>query len=321
VRWDRLFIDKTAVDLPAAVLIADAVKDGRYPESRADNGCTAVTVAAPDALAVDFALRAARRALQISRHVPDEIALLTFTGPFQSPLTEPMWSPASYIQRELGIGTRCRSEEIGQGTSGTWAAVEHALSWLGTHAVHDHPAPNPGALITAAHAWPLDPLMLDTDIPPGSGGAALVISPYDGWAQFMSIATRSDPALPGSRPDDLPFPRLTTEQWERHAALLRDTVTAALEQARVKLDQVDRVVLPHLSAQALGHYLPIIGVTVNQTTWTGPGRRIGHMPAVDTIVGLHHLRVSRTTRRGNVFLFLSVGSGTMTAGVLRQVSK
>jgi 3-oxoacyl-[acyl-carrier-protein] synthase III len=344
-----LYVTGTGVMLPPAVPVSAAIDDGRYPAKLAQRAeQLAVTVPQEGDRAVDYAVGAAFQALLLGRHEPADIALLTY-----SPVLPeiPVWSPTSYVQDQLGIGRHCAAIEIRQGCNGMLAALTLAGGYLdglghGRHA----------ALLTAADIWQLptvDPWTYDPSLPAGAGGAAVLISTREGWAKVRSIATDSDPGLEAAhrgdeefgqttRPvdfrqrvhewaaADLPFgltegaatalmARRTDELWQRHASVVTGCVTSALQQANVSIDDISRVVLPHLGAETLRqHYLGPIGVSEERTTWpTGSGRSIGHMGAADPIAALHDLRESGGTSPGDLLLMYADGVGiTASAAVL-----
>jgi 3-oxoacyl-[acyl-carrier-protein] synthase-3 len=357
MRWDRLLVSGTAVSLPDQVSISDAVKDGRYPRELADaTGQIAVTVAEPDTNPLALAVHAARRALDVSGVDPDAVALLMHTSGIDQAI--PGASSTGYIQAQLGIGNRCRPSEFMYSSSAPFGSLELAMSWLGTYPVHDHPAPRPVAVITASATWP--PLLLhrwtaSETLPFGDAGAALVLGTDDGWAQLMSIVTRSNPwaeaTLRGSeRFGPVPYRRIVSfedrrREWlrndlsaalsgiklvgaiqqrktdlrEKHAAMLRACVTAALAEAQVKISDINRFVLPPIGADLLhGHYLPTLDIQETRTTWDGPGRRTGRTGPADTIIGLDYLRVKGIVAPGDLVCFISETTGTaMTCGVAR----
>ncbi|QEU96246.1 ketoacyl-ACP synthase III family protein [Streptomyces kanamyceticus] len=323
---DPLYIAATGSRLPPAVRTEDAVADGRCSAALARaTGSLAVAVAGDDESAPQMAVRAARSALERAGTAPGDIDLVLHASFFHQ--GHDLWAPASYVQREA-VGTNCPAMEIGQVSNGGMAAIELASAYL---------AVDPGrsaALITTGDKfcppgfdrWHSDPGTVYAD-----GGTALVLSRRGGFARIRSLVTVSVAELEGMHRGDDPFARTPFEHRpqvdleackraflaetgasyavSRVAAAQESAVKQALAEAELDLDDITRIVLPHLGRRRLqAAYFGPFGIDPERTTWPW-SRQVGHLGAGDPIAGLDRLAVTGALGPGDTCLLVSVGAG------------
>src|SRR5215472_1810797 len=123
MRWDGIYLAGVGTYLPDQEYTAEqAVADGVYDaEAAATNGIRAVRVARDDEPGPVMATAAGRQALQRSGLDPRDIDLVLHCSVAHQ--GRDMWSPASYVQRELALGGSA-AFEVKQGSNGVFAAIE-----------------------------------------------------------------------------------------------------------------------------------------------------------------------------------------------------
>lgn len=322
---DPLHVAATGSRLPTRLLTEDAVADGSCSAAIARaTGSLAVAVAG-DESAPQMAVRAARTALARAGGAPGDIDLVLHASFFHQ--GHDLWAPASYIQREA-VGNNCPAMEIGQVSNGGMAALELASAYLAVDPSRS------AALITTGDKfcppgfdrWHSDPGTVYAD-----GGTALVLSRHSGFARIRSLVTVSASELEGMHRGDDPFapapfghrPRVDLEACKRAflaktgvsrtvsrvATAQESAVKQALAEAELELDDITRIVLPHLGRRRLqAAYFGPFGIDPERTTWPW-SRRIGHLGAGDPIAGLDHLVATGALDRGDTCLLVSVGAG------------
>ncbi|MBT2413699.1 3-oxoacyl-ACP synthase [Streptomyces sp. ISL-12] len=329
MRWDDIHIKATGAWLPETTVTAEeAVRTGQYSRDEADRSRqSCLVVAAEDDRVPDFAVRAARRALDRAGTAPDELAAVLHGVLMHNGID--VWNSTSYVQRELGA-VNAFGSEVRAGSNGGLAALE-----LGAALLRARPDSGP-VLITCADAWRapyFDRWRADSGLVFGDGGSALVASrDEEGFARLVSMVTTQDPELEGlhrgdeefgpfrhsaHRPIDLyrraqEFLARTPkdEVWERGAIGLRAAVEQATEEAGTSVKEADHVVLPHFGAHLLVRQcLEPLGLTgFDRTDWEF-ARRVGHLGAGDQIAGLDHLAASGVLAPGQKVVLLGVGGG------------
>ncbi|MEV0358718.1 ketoacyl-ACP synthase III family protein [Nocardia sp. NPDC050697] len=247
-----------------------------------------------------------------------------------------LWSPSSYVQRAAGAGAAI-SVEIRQMSNGGMAAIDFAGAYLARRDLEL-------ALISTGDRFAapgFDRWRSDPGTVYGDGGTALVLSRTGGFAVFRSFAQVSEPALEGMHRGTDPFgaapfavrPRVdleplkrdflagtstlaTVEQVRRAQELV---VTRALDEAGVKISDIDWFVLPHFGLRRLGStFLRPFDIDIERTTWS-LARTVGHLGAGDQIAGLAHLRERDLLRTGDAVLFAGVGAGFSWSAAVAEV--
>nr|AAA87620.1 ORFC; beta-keto acyl synthase III homologue; putative [Streptomyces sp.] len=319
-----LYVAGCGVWLPPPVTTDQALAAGHCDRRLASSTRMLSVAVADKETPAEMAASAARTAVDRSGVPPARIVLVLHASLyFQG---HHLWAPASYVQR-VALGNRCPAMEVRQVSNGGMAALELARAYL--LAAPDRTA----ALVTTG----------DRMSPPGfdrwnrprhvyaDGGTALVLSRQGGFARLRSLVTVSEPVLEGMHRGGHPFgPPSAEEQrtvdldahsgrtWPRREARSasprvsagqEEALAGALKAAGVGLDDISRVVLPHMGWRRLSaSYFGKWPVPPERTTWEF-GRRTGHLGGGDPIAGFDHLVGSGRLAPGELCLLVSVGAG------------
>ncbi|MGW4644210.1 ketoacyl-ACP synthase III family protein [Sphaerisporangium sp. NPDC004334] len=333
-----IHIAATGSALAPLVTVEEALARGDCdPDTARRTEALSVAVAGEESPA-EMAAAAARAALGRSGRDPADVGLILHAAVYYQ--GHDLWPPASYVQR-TAVGNRCPAVEVRQMSNGGMAAIDLAAGYLSAA------RPGSAALITAADRfsppgfdrWRSDPGTVYAD-----GGVALVLARGHGLARLRTIVTVSDPELEGMHRGDDPFGvapfsvrrPMDLEVWKRAfvartglsaclsriAAGLREAVDTALDEAGVKLADVDRFLLPHFGRRRLAAaLLRPLGVDVERTTWPW-SRRVGHLGAGDQIAALDHLFSSGAAAPGDTLMLLGIGAGfTWSCAVLEVTER
>ncbi|MEV5569726.1 ketoacyl-ACP synthase III family protein [Spirillospora sp. NPDC052269] len=328
MRCDGLFLTALAHHLPAPANVAEAVSDGRYdPADLAADEYVSITVATDEA-PPEMAVAAARAALRRAGTPPSDIALLLHASAWFQGLD--YWPAASYVHREVlgDDGRYAPALDVQQMCGGAMGAIELAASYLLADASRRC------ALVTTADRFGGPGFdRWRADVPGlvyGDGAAAAVVG-REGFARFLSVSTVVDTALEGMYRGDEPFAtapgrtvdvrarraafaaadarRLSGRVGERITSGLVETVARTLDEAGLKLGDVDRAVFPNVGLRVLRtRYAEPLGLDVARTTWDW-GRRTGHVGAADQLTGLTHLAESGLLEPGDRVLLVGIGAG------------
>ncbi|QFZ24395.1 hypothetical protein EKG83_21150 [Saccharothrix syringae] len=332
-----IYLDAIGVRLGRSVDLADAVADGRYDANEyTANGLLRAVVADDGEFAPDMAVTAVERAMARSQVGPEAVRMILHASIyFQG---QDMWTPASYIQQHT-IGGAAPSVDVDQKSNGGMAALGLGTTFLS--ACDDDAA----VLITTCDKFCLpgwDRFRSETGTVLGDGATATVLTRRPGFARVLSVVMTADPTLeemyrgdglrttpaPGDRPLDL---RTRKQRYMRRrlreldeislriARGVGDSVVQALDEAKVELDDVKRVVLPNvgLTVRWWG-LLKEMGVGPERTTWDF-GRNIGHLGAGDQFNGLHHLVVDRALEPGDRVVLAGSGHGFNWASAVLEI--
>ncbi len=322
--WKSVYVAGTGADFPRKKPVEEAIDEGLYdPKEAATSQQLSVTVADADNRAADFAVRAARQALQRSGYEPADIGMIGHAIVLDAGI--PVWNSASYVQRGIGASRCDVVTELRSACAGGVVGLILASSYLETQ--QDHAA----ALVTTADCWPPDAIDRWRTVSGavfGDGGTALLLSRDGGFARVVSTSTATDPELEalgrgnqsfgfrGQYPIDLDrrarefmttMPSATV--WQRRDTAVRTAVDAATSEAGVKLSDIDFVVYSFTGRRVLNREcLKPLGLSIDRTLWNF-GRTIGHLGAGDTLAGLNHLVESGRLHPGTRTLLIGLGSG------------
>jgi 3-oxoacyl-[acyl-carrier-protein] synthase-3 len=320
-----VFIRGNGVRLPTTLTVADAIRTGDC-DPRLVRRTEVVSVAvSPDESAAEMAVAAATTALDRAGATGSDIARSLHADSYSR--GQELWPVATDIARET-VGNQCPALEIKQMSNGGVAAMDLAIAYLTA-------MPGRGdALLTTADRFCLPGInrwSTDPGTPYADGGTALVLSRKAGYARILSIVMLSDSGLEGIHRGDEPFgpapfthrkpvdfenaKRAFTRQHglsyalERVSAWQRTTIKEALSDARVDLDQIDWVVLPHFGWRRLElGYFRELGIDPARTTWEW-SRTVGHLGAGDQFASFGHLVDTGRAKPGDRCLLVSVGAG------------
>nr|AAA65208.1 daunorubicin-doxorubicin polyketide synthase [Streptomyces peucetius]prf//2104259G doxorubicin polyketide synthase [Streptomyces peucetius] len=320
-----LYVAGCGVWLPPPVTTEQALAAGHCDRRLASSTRMLSVAVADKETPAEMAALAAQTALDRSGVAPAHVDLVLHASLyFQG---HHLWAPSSYVQR-VAVGNRCPAMEVRQVSNGGMAALELARAYL--LAAPDRVA----ALITTGDRmhppgfdrWSSDPGTVYAD-----GGTALVLSRQGGFARLRSLVTVSEPVLEGMHRGGHPFGPPSPEEQRavdldahkrayvaeagssfsvaRVSAGQEEALTGALEAAGAGLDDISRVVLPHMGWRRLSAaYFNKWHIQPERTTWEF-GRRTGHLGGGDPIAGFDHLVGSGRLAPGELCLLVSVGAG------------
>nr|WP_296780690.1 ketoacyl-ACP synthase III family protein [Rhodococcus sp. (in: high G+C Gram-positive bacteria)] len=283
------------------------------------------SVATSDRPAYELAAAAGAFALADANLDALDVDRLFYACSFDS--SPPLWPPASWIARELGIDAPAM--RVDQVSNGGMAAIQLGYELLvGPFA--DNVVVTTGDRHDGARfdRWRSDPGTVY-----GDGGTSLVMSTRPGPLLVRSVHTVSDPQLEGMhRPTDdsghsVDAGRRTDrvdlggakQQFLKSngtgptvARLMhgqRRAVEEAVKDAGVTVTDIDWFVLPHLGWRRVSStFLTPFDIDVNRTTWDF-ARSVGHLGPGDQIYGLDKLARSGVLRPGQLILLAGIGSG------------
>jgi 3-oxoacyl-[acyl-carrier-protein] synthase-3 len=337
MRWDGIYLAGVGTYLPDQEYTAEqAVADGVYDaEAAATNGIRAVRVARDDEPGPVMAAAAGQQALQRSGLDPRDIDLVLHC--YVAHQGRDMWSPASYVQRELALGGSA-AFEVKQGSNGVFAAIEMGASYLASR-------PDAQAvLVTAGDAFRLpyvDRWKSDDQTVFGDGAVAVVLSKRGGFARLVSTVSITEaslePVYRGSGAWTLaPFedgkPVNLTERKDdwlmRHEDAYDDAIKLIGERSGEALSRaLDEAGLQFANAEWTVHatlirplvefgFRQMLGVVPDKSTYDW-GLDYGHMGTCDQIAGIAHLLETGRPKPGDRLVTWAAGIGFMwTVAVL-----
>ncbi len=318
------------------VTVADAVAAGWYDADEAEaTGFVSIAIAG-DESAPDLALSAARTALGRAGVPGRSLSHLFHIDVYHS--GPEGWCPYAYLQRNLDAGD-VFATGIRQGCNGMFGAL-----LLADAALRVVPTDR-AALLVSADNFGGSPLLDRWRCNPGlvmaDGAGALVLSRESGFAEILSVSSVTLAELEGLHRGDTPLypPDMTlgrpldfgarfaefassggfgTNSGLRFVQQFGALVDQLLEEAGVKLDQVDRVLFNHAGRELVEDRLGPLDVPLERTTWEY-GSTIGHVGAADQVIGFEHLLDSGAVGPGSHLLLLGVGPGVNIAGAVVRV--
>ncbi|MFF7776519.1 hypothetical protein ACFZCG_19085 [Streptomyces tanashiensis] len=337
-RWENVFIAATAVDLPHAVPVSEAVADGSYPSKLAERTAQrTVTIAPKDEPPGAFAARAAKSALAESGYSFDDVGLYVHTSVLDP--SPRMSNPVMWLERDIGSGGFRDVAQLMNGCDG----VVNGIRWAAAHLTCnvDHQA----ALITAAESWQpkevIDRWTVDPDTPFGDGGAALVMSRERGIARLLAAVSYTQPNLEGVHRGPRVFGQGVSlpvnlskrsrafyetsditrdEAWKMRGNGIGVVIERVLADAGVERERVARIVLPFRGRQVLEEeYFPYLGNLVPARSSEDRGREIGHLGGADPIAALHFAIKDGELSTGDLAIVFSEGVGIVQSAVLVEV--
>lgn len=335
MRIEQLFIAGLGAFLPRPVSVREAVADGRYDAREAEETRFESILVAGNESPPDMAVHAARGALARSGLEPEELELLLHASIYFQGID--LYSTASYIHHATLGEHSALALEVKGASNGGMASLELAATYLSAM------PRNAAALITTADKFSpplLDRWQCDTGLVLADGATAMLLSRRKGFARVLSVATVSDPSLEGLHRGDAPFAHAPgpidvhqrkreylkaaglEDMLRRFRAGLTGAVTRALHEARTKLEDISRFVVPHVGRILFEReYLAALRIPESATTWSW-GRRVGHLGAGDQIAGFGHLVETNALEPGERCLLLGVGAGfTWTCAVIELLER
>lgn len=338
MRTPDTFIKGLGVYLPETQSVESAVERGLFPAAEVDpEGLVAASVAG-DLPAPEMALRAAREAYELSGHDPARTDLLLYLTTWAH--GPEGWLPPSYLQDHL-IGGDVLSLELRQGCSGMFGALELGASYLRADPERSH------ALLVSSDNYGT-PLMDRWSTGPFLGGdaaAAVLLSADEGFAELLSVGTRSvpdatadlnvvgEPMFPpgittGAKVDfrargkaiaaDPKLRAMVATRGLQVHRKMTEVMETTLEEAGIGLADVTRMGVVNVARGLIeSRGMTAVGLELSKSTWDY-GRTIGHCGASDQFLGLDHLLRTGQLGPGDHFLMLGTGpSITVSCAVIK----
>ncbi|HEX4701197.1 MAG TPA: ketoacyl-ACP synthase III family protein [Pseudonocardiaceae bacterium] len=338
MQWNDMYLAGTGAFLPKMVLVEDAIAAGRYDEhSAAYTDHLSVTVAADEDNVADMAVAAGRQALARAGYQPADVAAVFYSVVYHAGID--VWNAAAYIQQGVAA-PNCFSAEVRAGSNGGLMAVEVAAAWLTAH-------PDAAvAVSTAGDLWaePFFDRWRADRILYGDGAAAVAVSRRGGFAQILSLVTKTDPSLEAVHRGNQPWGpfNYTAEHpidlierhdayvdtvdrkwlWDKLQAGAREAAEQALAEAGLSLGGIDHIVVPHFGRDLITRQClePLGGAELDRTTWEF-ARQVGHLGPGDQFAGLNHLSEAGLLKPGQFVLIYGVGGGfTWSCAVLQVLN-
>ncbi|KNB52168.1 ketoacyl-ACP synthase III family protein [Streptomyces caatingaensis] len=320
--------------LPPTVPVAHAVRDGLIDAEAAEaSGITSVTVETALS-ATDMAVRAAEVAVRRSGHRPEDFAALLHSGAhYQGPDS---WSAPHHVL-DRTLGRPVTALEVRQGCLAMLTSLRLAAALLTAEDAGD------AVLVTGGDNFStprVDRWRDSEHAMYADSGAALVVSRVRGFAEVLSVVSRSvpelesmhrygEPLLPPDRPAERPLyvgPRLRAwagrpgagphdmiEAVTRYGELVAETAAQGLAEAGIDRDDLARVAHVGFHEDPL-HSLLLdpVGIPAKLGTWEFM-RTVGHASVSDPVLGLEHLWTTGQVTEGDHVLLLGATEG-MEAG-------
>jgi len=327
VKTPGIFINATGAYLPDIVSVPDA-----------DENSMAGVAVAGQISSIEMGLEATREALARWGESVSRLALLFYTDIYH---TGPDgWPPQSYLQRHA-VGGHVLAAEVRQGCNGVFGALELAAAYL-----QALPEPRSAVIVSAAN---LDTPLLDrfTAMPGflmGDGATCLIIGRTPGFARLRSVTSLTVPELEQlwrggeplhpagaavGRPLDLGARMeqfsvigggFTPSMARTLGAAYAQTVSRALDEAGIGVQDVTRVATTNEPRPKLEERLKSIGLRPESSTWSF-SRNVGHS-ASDQLFAFDHLLNGGELSKGDYFLMIGIGPGmSFAAAVIEMIDE
>jgi 3-oxoacyl-[acyl-carrier-protein] synthase-3 len=336
VKTPGVYIDGLGSHLPESMDAREAVAAGLYdPEDHEWYGWTGAAVAG-DMPAPDMAVRAARQAVERSRHTPSDLAVHFHTSFFdQGPEG---WSAQHYVLRHV-TDRDIPSFYVWQACNGLVGSLELAASLLLAAPGRD------AALLTGAdnvgtpgyNRWNFG---IQNGVL-GDAASALVLSRRGGFARLLAVTSASTAEVEEQYRGAEPLfpPSLTVGR--RMDMKQRFSAFRGMEETVAQVVQRQGELRTHLALKAvaeadldIGDITRVTHVFTGQESYLkvildplglGPehgllrfGRNLGHCTVNDQVIGLEHLVASREITPGDHVLMIAHGGGvSLSCAVLR----
>ncbi|MET8650109.1 MULTISPECIES: ketoacyl-ACP synthase III family protein [Nocardia] len=331
---DSIYISGIGTALAPRRPISDAVASGECPPKIADANRIESVAVSEGPSGVELAATAARAAIADAGVDGARIDIVAHSNVYYQ--GHDLWSPSAYIQHAAGAADAV-AVEVRQMSNGGMAAIDLAAAYLGAR-------DGDLALVTTGDRFAapgFDRFISDPGTIYGDGGTAVILSRTEGFAVFRSFVQAADPTLERMHRGDDPFgvapfsvrPRVDLDPLKK--AFLTGSnvlpnvekvrrgqervIARSLDDAGVKISDIDWFVLPHFGSRRLrSTYLRPFDIDVERTTWS-LARTVGHLGAGDQLAGLAHLRERDLLRGGDAVLFAGVGAGFSWSAAVAEI--
>ena len=307
------------------VPVDDVVASGRYAaETAAVDGYTSIA-RSPSRPPYEAALTAARGAMAESNLVPAAVGALIYASIHRHGQPR-FWSPASWVQRQLGLNSRIPALAVQQGCNGLLQSLVALAPICKMQAASN-------LLLLGADRFEdsgFDRWRSDYGLVYGDAAAALVVSANDGFAKILHLAIDGAPELEELHRDEVVTAE-GPESWQAEYDIRRSKKTflglygqegftvplnAALKRLRCGLladpawnGTVDWVFTPFVGSKIRTATYEATFADLGQNNGWEIGQTVGHLGTTDGWVGLQELRRSGRLRAGQRVLIVSAGVG------------
>lgn len=311
--------------------VADAVAQGAYDTARAEDDGYLSVAQEPDLPPYEMAAEVAKAALQEAGVAPE----MLIYGSIHRHGQPRLWSPASWLQQELGMAGHVPALAVQQGCNGLMQALAMTMG-------HNDNGTQSALFVGADcfHKSGFDRWRSDYGLIYGDAAAAFVLSREQGFARILETALDGVPALEVLH-RDAEFEPETALSWQTEydvrrtkRAFLANAGTegfaapliSALMRLRTKIEshpkwrgRADVLLTPFVGNKTRTMtYEHVFGALAERATWD-IGKRLGHLGTTDGWVGLEHLRRAGALEKGQHVLIISAGVGFSCSATLLEI--
>jgi 3-oxoacyl-[acyl-carrier-protein] synthase-3 len=285
----------------------------------------------------EMAVRAARAAIARARLRPEDVALCVYSATHRHGHRF-FWSPAAYLQREIGAEDAF-AINVSAGCTAQMAASELALAYLAARPQRR------AVLVVAADRYSASPInrwKSDYGLFLADGAAAAVYGRDPGVARVLSIHSQTVGELEAVHRMGTELPQ-TSENWmaeyniretkkrymaENGTDRLKDATNRVterlldrcLEEAGLTRKDIRYFVLPNLGRKLMeATYFNLCEGRLDRCLWESLGRRIGHVGPADQVIGLTYLLETGAVCPGDVVALIGAGAGFTWSCMLLRI--
>jgi 3-oxoacyl-[acyl-carrier-protein] synthase III len=248
-----------------------------------------------------------------------------------------LWSPASFLQNQLGLSYNTMAFCVNQGCNGQMMSIEIAATML------QNQKPNDEALVTSSDNFnnsSFNRWKSDYGIVYGDASTSVILSKKDGFAKIKKILTITAPNLEGMHRMD--NPHVEEEGRADHYNIrsskkrfldiygnneLGSTTKESLQLIyddlidgiRINKANIKYFIFPNVGKKLLiNNYYPVFNCNDSDTLWDF-GKRVGHLGSGDCIAGLSFLKEKGKLKQGDLIIMIGAGAGFSWTGCLLEI--
>ena len=316
--------------------VPDAVAAGRVGEEHSDLGYVSVAVEQGGKAAAEMAALAGGTAVRRAGIDRPDYGLVLHGALWYQGIE--YWSAANFIANET-VGAQAVAYSLDQRSCTGMGGLHLASAYIKAGAAR-------AALVTTAERYiaPMDRFNSQTQAIYGDGGTAVALSDREGFARLLSTSSVADNRLEGYSRGTDGFNELpgaenpvrvhdryeqysaasphAEQDWARWAAGLVAARDSALDDAGLKVEDIDHLVTPFVHrGGGRTEVHDAIGFREEQTLWHEFGRHVGHLGGGDQLAGLNYLVEQDRLAVGQHVLLYGLGMGfTFSAAILEIVA-
>lgn len=285
----------------------------------------------------EMGLISAKQCLLNAGFKSEDIHVITYTGIHRHGHKR-LWSPASYLQRTLGLN-HAIPYSITQGCNSQMIAIQLMISQLLADGTMQ------AALSVSADRFnnsAFNRWNSDYCIVYGDAAASVLLTKRAGIAQILDVNTVSAPEMEElhrnqketpETPDMLSYEHNIREAKkaflgkhgktslsERTKLALSKLYTMTFEKTNIDPSEVKYYIMPNLGKKLLDEsYYPVFNYAKDKSLWYF-GKTVGHLGSGDCIVGLSHLLENNLVQSGDIIFLLGAGAGFTWSTLLLQIN-